>query len=58
MQCVPLIELLIENNKHANFEKWGGGRDVDSFVPESYTIWVQCLNNFVVDCRFDEKGQK
>ena len=33
---VPLVELLIENNKHPNFEQWG----------------VQCLNNFVAECRF------
>ena len=35
---VPLIELLIENKKHPNFEQWVGGRGVDSFVPESYPI--------------------
>ena len=35
---VPLIELLIENKKHRNFEQWVGGRGVDSFVPESYPI--------------------
>ena len=35
---VPLIELLTENNKHPNFEQWGGGRGVDSFVSGSYPI--------------------
>ena len=41
--------LPIENNKHPNFEWSRGWRDVVSFVLCSYPIWVQCLNNFVVD---------
>ena len=35
---VPLIELVIKNNKHPNFEQWVGGRGVDSFVLGSYPI--------------------
>ena len=49
---VPMFELPIENNKHPNFEWRGQGRGVDYFVLWSYPIWVQCLNNFVADCRF------
>ena len=55
---MPLIELLIiENNKKPQLwtMPWGGGRGVDSFVLWSYPIWVQCLNNFVPDCRFGWK---
>ena len=33
----------------------GRGKGVDSFVLWSYPIWVQCLNNFVADCRFGWK---
>ena len=40
---VPLVELPKENSKHPNFEWRGQGRGADSFV--------QCLNNFVADCR-------
>ena len=33
--------------------EWGGeGRGAGCFVLWSYPIWVQCLNNFVADCRF------
>ena len=48
---VPMFELPIENNNHPNFEWRGQGRGADSFVLQSYPIWVQCLNNFVADCR-------
>ena len=34
---VPLIELLIENNKHPNFEP-GRGKGCGFFFPESYPI--------------------
>ena len=50
---VPMFELP-ENNKHPNFEWRGQGRGADSFVLLSYPIWVQCLNNFVSDCRSNE----
>ena len=50
---VPLFKLPIENNKQPNFEWRGGGRGVDSFVPWSYPIWVQCLNNFVADFKLN-----
>ena len=50
-----MFELLIENNKHANFEWRGQGRGADSFVFWSYPIWVQCLNNFVADLGFRKK---
>ena len=50
---VPLCKLPLENNKHPNFEWRGQGRGVDSYVLRSYSIWVQCLNNFsaIVDWR-------
>ena len=51
IQCCAMFELPRENNKHANFEWRGPGRGVDSFVLWSYSIWVQCLNIFVTDCR-------
>ena len=50
---VPMFfELPVENNKHTNFDWRGQGRGADSFVLWSYPIWVQCLNNFVADCRY------
>ena len=49
---VPLFNLPLENKKHPNFEWRGQGRGVDSYVLWGYPIWVQCLNNFVADCRF------
>ena len=39
---VPMCELPIENNKHPNFEWRGQGRVTDSFVLQSYPIWVEC----------------
>ena len=48
---VPMFELPKGNNKHPNFEQRGQGRGADSFVLWSYPIWIQCLNNFVADCR-------
>ena len=51
---VPLFELPLENKKHPNFEWRGQGRGVDSYVLWSYPIWVQCLNNFVADCRTND----
>ena len=50
-KVVLMFELPRENNKHPNFEWRGQGRGTDSFVLLSYPIWVQCLNNFVADCR-------
>jgi len=35
---VPIFKLLIDNNKHPNFERRGQGRGADSFVLESYPI--------------------
>ena len=49
---VPLFELPLENNKHSNFEWRGQGWGVDSFVLWRYPIWIQCLNNFLSNCRF------
>ena len=49
---VPMFELPIENNKHPNFEWRGQGRAADSFVLQSYPIWIQCLKNFVADWRW------
>ena len=49
--AVLLFKLPLENNKHPNFEWGGAGWGVDAFVLWSYLIWVQCLNNFVADCR-------
>ena len=49
--------LPIENNKHHNFEWRGQGRAVDSFALWSYPIWVQCLNNFVADCVYQDLRQ-
>ena len=40
-----------KKNKHPSFEWRGQGRGADSIVLWSYPIWVQCLNNFVSDCR-------
>ena len=51
---VPMFELPTKNNKHPNFEWRGQGTGVDFFVLLSYPIWVQCLNNFVADCRSNE----
>ena len=48
---VPKFKLPTENNKHPNFERRGQGNGADSFVLWFYPIWVQCLNNFVTDCR-------
>ena len=46
---VPLFELLIENNKHPNFEwRGGGGVWILLFYCRCH-IWVQCLNKFVVE---------
>ena len=45
-----LLRLPIENNKHPNLEWRGEG--CGFFCPLCiYPIWVQCLNNFVADCR-------
>ena len=49
--CADVRATYIENNKHQNFEWRGQGRAVVYFVLCSYPIWVQCLNNFVADCR-------
>lgn len=39
----------IENNIHPN--EWRAGeRGGDSFVIQSYSVWLQCLNNVIVDC--------
>ena len=45
-----MFELPKENNKNPNFEWREQGKGADSFVLQSYLIWVQCLNNFVADC--------
>ena len=50
---VLLFELLIENNKHPNFEWRGQRRSVDTFVLWSYPIWRQYLNCFVGSCRYE-----
>ena len=56
LSVVPIFELPIGTNKHPNFEWRGQGRGADSFVLRSYPIWVQCLNNFVADCRYHSEG--
>ena len=56
LSVVPIFELPIGTNKHPNFEWRRQGRGADSFVLRSYPIWVQCLNNFVADCRYLSEG--
>ena len=48
---VPLFELPLEKRTNTPIKWRGQGRGVYSFVLWSYPIWVQCLNNFVGDCR-------
>ena len=46
---VLMFELPIENDKHLEWRDQGRGGDC--FVLRSYPIWVQCLDNFIADCR-------
>ena len=52
MQCCADVRLPIENNRHPNFEWRGQGTGADSFVLQTYPVWIQCLNNFVADWRW------
>ena len=51
MQCnvVLLFELRVEDNEHPNFEWRGGG---GMTMVEVTLFEYNCLNNFVLDCRF------
>ena len=49
MQCCVAVRAFYIKQQTLYFWMKGRGRGVDSFAPCSYSIWVQCLNNFVAD---------
>lgn len=44
-----------EVKKYPNFEWRGGGEAWILMFSEVTLLWVQCLNNFVVDCRYKKQ---
>ena len=56
---MPLIELLIENNKHPNFEQWGEGEGVWILLFSEVILFEYNVSTILSPIvNLDEKAQK